>query len=212
MGMGALRAWPAAVVVLVPLLLRPTRALHPAVWVLCASTAAVYLTHPAMPPLRQLWRAPGERRSGAWCLASTNLTALAGVVDFSLQERVAEPGSPSFVAGAALVAWGLWERTRAVKALGGRFTSSLQFPRGQELITSGPYRRVRHPGYLGVLLGFFGTALLLDSVACLLLTLLLVVPAYLFRIHVEEAVLRAGAGRAFTEYARRTARLLPFLW
>jgi protein-S-isoprenylcysteine O-methyltransferase Ste14 len=86
-----------------------------------------------------------------------------------------------------------------------------QSERGQVLIDTGFYGRIRHPFYLGFLVFFLGLALWLESYAgvpALLLPLALIVA----RIKVEEGTL-GEALPGYADYTRRVRyRLVPFLW
>jgi protein-S-isoprenylcysteine O-methyltransferase Ste14 len=86
-----------------------------------------------------------------------------------------------------------------------------QSERGQKLIDTGLYARIRHPFYLGMLLFLLGLGLWLESTAsapALLLPLLLLIA----RIRVEEGELRETL-TGYADYTRRVRyRLLPFVW
>jgi protein-S-isoprenylcysteine O-methyltransferase Ste14 len=87
----------------------------------------------------------------------------------------------------------------------------IQEERGQTVITTGPYRLVRHPLYAGALVFIAGTSLLLGSwwglVAVPVLAALLAL-----RIRVEEEALRAGL-EGYDDYAQRVPyRLIPHVW
>ena len=86
-----------------------------------------------------------------------------------------------------------------------------QSKRGQVLIDTGLYGRIRHPFYLGNLLFFIGIALWLESYASVLaLPLLFVVLA--IRIVIEEKALRESLP-GYAEYmAKIRYRLIPFIW
>jgi protein-S-isoprenylcysteine O-methyltransferase Ste14 len=87
----------------------------------------------------------------------------------------------------------------------------LQKERGQSVVTSGPYRYVRHPMYSGMLIFFPATALLLGSwwglVGSAVLMALLVV-----RTVLEDRMLKKGL-EGYTEYSRTVKyRLIPRVW
>ncbi|ACP23897.1 hypothetical protein contains isoprenylcysteine carboxyl methyltransferase domain [Sinorhizobium fredii NGR234] len=87
----------------------------------------------------------------------------------------------------------------------------VQSERGQSVVTTGPYRYVRHPLYSGSLLFVAGTSLLLGSwwglLAALGLAALLAI-----RIGIEEKALRAGLA-GYDAYAQRVRyRLVPYVW
>jgi protein-S-isoprenylcysteine O-methyltransferase Ste14 len=86
-----------------------------------------------------------------------------------------------------------------------------QSERGQVLIDTGLYGRIRHPFYLGFLLFFMGLALWLESYASAL-TLLLPFVFLVARIRVEEGTLRETLP-GYADYAGRVRyRLVPFIW
>lgn len=110
------------------------------------------------------------------------------------------------LAGAALRYW-------SMAVLGERFTRTLRVARGQQVARTGPYRWIRHPGYLANLLAFgAGTCVVADSglVGTVVTGALLL--AYHHRIRSEEEMLEQHLGDAYREYRRDTWRLLPWLY
>jgi protein-S-isoprenylcysteine O-methyltransferase Ste14 len=87
----------------------------------------------------------------------------------------------------------------------------VQKERAQTVISTGPYRYVRHPMYAGMLFYLVGAPLLLGSWwgllwGCGLLAL------FAMRLLIEERTLREGL-EGYTEYARRVRyRLVPGVW
>jgi protein-S-isoprenylcysteine O-methyltransferase Ste14 len=87
----------------------------------------------------------------------------------------------------------------------------VQAERGHHVISAGPYGIVRHPGYLGMLVGFPSSALVLDSWWALGITLV-VAAIVLRRAIIEDRYLLANLP-GYAEYASRvTWRLLPGVW
>lgn len=87
----------------------------------------------------------------------------------------------------------------------------IQRDRGHQVVTGGPYRWVRHPGYAGSLLAHLGVPLLLDStwawlgVACLMAITVL-------RTSLEDRTLQQELP-GYAEYAQRVHhRLVPGVW
>jgi protein-S-isoprenylcysteine O-methyltransferase Ste14 len=78
------------------------------------------------------------------------------------------------------------------------------------LITSGPYRWVRHPIYTGLLLGFAGSAIARGEWRGVL-ALLIVAAALWRKLKVEEQGMRQIFGDAYDAYSRRVAALIPLL-
>ncbi len=87
----------------------------------------------------------------------------------------------------------------------------VQKERGQKVVTTGPYRYVRHPMYAGAILLFLGTPLLLGSWYGLAVTPILTV-LLAVRIVIEERTLIDGL-EGYGEYMSRVRyRLLPGIW
>jgi len=87
----------------------------------------------------------------------------------------------------------------------------IQEERGQRVITTGPYRIVRHPMYAGAILYLIGMPLLLGSWLGLLVSPL-ILGVLTVRIFIEEATLRRGLP-GYDEYAARVRyRLIPGVW
>ena len=102
-------------------------------------------------------------------------------------------------------------RLAPVFVLGRRFSGLVAIQEGHELVTGGLYRVIRHPSYLGLLLGQFGWVLIFRSAIGVLLSLLLI-PLLVARMNSEEALLESEFGEQYSDYRRRTWRLLPFLY
>jgi len=82
---------------------------------------------------------------------------------------------------------------------------------GQQVVSTGPYRVVRHPMYAGALLFFIGAPLLLGSWIglCLVPALAAVL---IVRAVLEEHALAEGLP-GYTEYAARVRfRMIPYVW
>lgn len=157
-------------------------------------------------------------RGGPEDAGTTRLTATAVAIGFVgpwlarlLAPPPAGPGVLSIAVAAFALVVGLGLRVRAMRALGPAFTRTLT-EGGRTLVECGPYRVVRHPGYLAALLVLPAHAFLAAGRPLALAAVLaLLGAAYARRIPVEEALLARRFGAAWTAYAGRTARLVPRL-
>jgi len=113
--------------------------------------------------------------------------------------------------GIAVLAVGGVLRVWPMFVLGNRFSGLVAIQPGHELATGGPYRWIRHPSYLGAMIGFLGWALVFRS-AVGVVAVVLGFPLLFDRIDAEEALLAARFGAAYDEYRRRTWRLLPGIY
>lgn len=87
----------------------------------------------------------------------------------------------------------------------------IQTDRGQTVVTTGPYRYVRHPMYAAALAFFLGTTLLLGSWYGLLGGSLIVI-AMAIRAIGEERLLRAELAGYDAYMEKVKYRLIPYLW
>ena len=79
------------------------------------------------------------------------------------------------------------------------------------LITTGPYRVVRHPLYLGFFLLTAGEALAFASWPALIVMLGGIVPSFVWRAHEEEKLLRRTFGERYDRYRAQTRMIIPYL-
>ena len=99
-------------------------------------------------------------------------------------------------------------RVWAMRTLQGHYAHTLRVVEDQPVVRDGPYRFVRHPGYLSVVLLWVGAALSSRTVVAPALTLTAVGTAYRHRMDAEDALLvRELPG--YAEYAATTGRLVP---
>jgi protein-S-isoprenylcysteine O-methyltransferase Ste14 len=159
---------------------------------------------------------PGERedRGNRWVLAAFGVIGLlaAYVPAYTDRlglwtldgDRVRSLGVALFAAGGALRIW-------PVFVLGRRFSGLVAIQPGHRLVTTGPYRVIRHPSYLGLLVNSLGWALAFRSGVGLLLTALTIAPL-VARIRAEERLLHSQFGSAYEAFRACTARLVPGIY
>jgi protein-S-isoprenylcysteine O-methyltransferase Ste14 len=159
---------------------------------------------------------PGERedRGNRWVLVAFGLIGLLLAYLPAYTDRadfwtldgdaVRWLGVVLFAAGGALRIW-------PVFVLGRRFSGLVAIQPGHTLVTSGIYGVIRHPSYLGLLVGSLGWALAFRSALGVLLTALLI-PPLVARIAAEERLLRTQFGDEYDAYRGRTSRLIPGIY
>jgi protein-S-isoprenylcysteine O-methyltransferase Ste14 len=116
-------------------------------------------------------------------------------------------------AAGLIVMWlGLAIRVWAIAALGRAFRTTVEVDYGQAVVSTGPYRWVRHPSYSGLLLIVTGFGLTSGNWLAAAVCAVLPLPALLRRIHVEEAELVSVLGDRYRAYQAHTKRLVPGVW
>lgn len=162
-------------------------------------------------------REPLDRRQEGWFILLTlrpiGLLFMAGLVAYlidpavlawsvlPLPDAVRWLGAVTFALGAG---WWLW----TLRTLGKNLTDTVVTRREHTLVTTGPYRWVRHPFYDGV--GIFCVSVTLVTASWFfLVTGALVLALMVRRTRIEEQKLLERFGDAYREYQQRTGRFIP---
>jgi protein-S-isoprenylcysteine O-methyltransferase Ste14 len=101
----------------------------------------------------------------------------------------------------------IWTRRSLKEA----YQGNLQVQPGQHLVTTGPYRWIRHPGYFAFALQALGLAMGFSSLLALL-GLVFLAFALRYRIRIEEQMMIQAFGKEYVEYASQTHRMIPGIW
>jgi protein-S-isoprenylcysteine O-methyltransferase Ste14 len=91
-----------------------------------------------------------------------------------------------------------------------QYSAVLEIKSGHQLITTGPYERVRHPMYTVLILFFFGLSLVSANLIVILFALLLML-GFPFWVRVEEEKMIEVFGEEYIEYMKRTGRFFPLI-
>lgn len=149
-------------------------------------------------------RAPLVANLAAVGVYFPSLLVFSGSPAGSMALLLASSGSLLAVAGAALVL-----RSRA--ELGPAWSFVPKADRGTGLVTTGPYRLVRHPIYLGLALLVMGQALAFGSWPALMIVLSGIIPTFAWRARAEEKLLSRAFGERYAAYRQRTRMIIPYL-
>ncbi|CAO3588507.1 unnamed protein product [Absidia cylindrospora] len=82
----------------------------------------------------------------------------------------------------------------------------------QFLCTDGPYKVIRHPGYVAFYLAWLGLGLVSGNAICFFTIAIVLAYAYLRRIHAEEQMMLDHFGVDYQHYANESFRVLPFVY
>ena len=110
--------------------------------------------------------------------------------------------------GVLVALCGLFMRTWAQRTLGAFYTRTLKVADGQTIVRDGPYRLIRHPGYLGMILMWIGASAATGNWVVLLIVVAVILAAYHYRIQSEEKMLDSTLP-GYGEYRSHTWRLIP---
>jgi protein-S-isoprenylcysteine O-methyltransferase Ste14 len=190
----------------------PFTAAPPAARLLLVASAVVWL----LVELRESTnRRPEATLSDQGSRMYIRVASIVGIVGAVILTRNVPSGriSPDLAWAGLVVFWcGMALRFWSFRALGRYFTFKVQTSLDQPVITSGPYRFVRHPSYAAVLLMVMGVGLFLGSWWSFAWLTASVFCGFLFRIRVEERALLLQLGERYVTYAADHKRLVPFIW
>jgi protein-S-isoprenylcysteine O-methyltransferase Ste14 len=105
--------------------------------------------------------------------------------------------------GIAVALWARWH-------LGQYWSGRITIKEGHKLIRTGPYARLRHPIYTGLVLASAGTAIEVDQWRCIA-GVCIILLGFWIKARREEALLTKEFGTEFDEHRRSTGFLLPKL-
>lgn len=161
-------------------------------------------------------RKPAQRRESLFGrLFHTAYMAAAFILLYSrnpgldaLRRRFVPDAAWVGAAGLALtvvgIAFAIWARFH----IGKQWSPVVEIREDHKLIETGPYARIRHPIYTGILLAMLGTGLILGELRALVAVLLATL-GFWIKGRKEESFLHQEFGPAYRDYERRTGFYLP---
>ena len=155
-----------------------------------------------------------EDRSNRWVIAAFGILGFALAYFPALADRygvLTFGGDGVRWAGVVLYALGGVLRLAPVFVLGRRFSGLVAIQHDHRLVTDGVYGVIRHPSYLGLLVGTLGWSLVYRSGVGLVITALIAL-VLVARMNAEERLLSETFGSEYEAYRARTWRLVPGLY
>jgi protein-S-isoprenylcysteine O-methyltransferase Ste14 len=137
-----------------------------------------------------------------WVLGIYLLLAICGGTDSTMLGAAGGVGAALFVAGS-------WMNSYAEYA---RMGWKQKPENRRQLYTDGLFRYSRHPNYFGDLLSFSGLCLISGCMLSAIIPLVMLAGFLFVNIPMLDSHLQNRYGKAFDEYARRTRKLIPFIY
>lgn len=114
------------------------------------------------------------------------------------------PGEVLFVLGYAFTGY-------SIRVLGRYYSTYVDVLPDHAVVERGPYRFIRHPNYLGQMVGAVGLGIALQSWVALLVLVIAGGSYFAYRIRNEETFLVAEIGEEYARYLTKTKRVIPFV-
>jgi protein-S-isoprenylcysteine O-methyltransferase Ste14 len=158
-------------------------------------------------------RQPGAKPWDIWLAIVASLASFAVAIVAGLDERWGWTGTVSIgwhVVGIILAVAG-WAFFIWAMASNPFFSESVRIQENHRVASRGPYRLVRHPGYLGNLIGCLGQPLLFGSCWTFIPALLTII-AFVIRTGLEDRTLQQELN-GYADYVKQVRfRLVPGIW
>ena len=159
-----------------------------------------------------------QMEAAAWRFATAAMLVVAAFLIFSrrasslgiLGRRYVPESDWIRAAAIVLVAAGIALAIWARRHIGEFWSARVTLKVDHQLIQSGPYARVRHPIYSGILLAMIGTALFVGEWRAVIGGVLIFL-AHWTKARREEELLASQFGQPYAEYRKRTGSLIPRL-
>ncbi len=151
-------------------------------------------------------------RSFWWIIPGFVAIFFAPPLEFLFLSPILPRGLGMEIAGLIVILLGLSIRTWTRLTIGRMYSGYLRVKVGHVLVTDGPYRLVRHPGYTGFVIMALGLCIGYSSLIALIAIPFLLLPGLAYRMGVEEKLLLAQFGSEYRAYIQKTRRLIPFVW
>ena len=146
------------------------------------------------------------------------LQALSYALVWSIYREWFSPIVPNFavnivlqILAAALAISGVILAIKAIRELGQQWSLEARLIEGHHLITTGPYRLVRHPIYTAMFAKLIATGIVLSTWWALLAALIVFLVGTLIRMRFEEKLLADAFGATFDSWRAKVPALVPFV-
>lgn len=201
-----------SLILYVPIIWNPAMLRAPHLWIMVLIGVLASLFQPEYNPFK---RSPNTEDRGTanqiiWSIYFTQLSVLIEAAYFRYPESISWSMLTTF--SLILMVSGLAIRTWAVFTLGRYFTWHISTQENQTIIKTGPYAFVRHPGYFGAFLTYASTALFLNAWFSFILSVIILLFAFLRRIQHEEKELKLKLGNQYNSYYNSVKRFIPGIW
>jgi protein-S-isoprenylcysteine O-methyltransferase Ste14 len=117
-----------------------------------------------------------------------------------------------YIIGFLLFIIGLILQGVAEATLGKYYLPSIGTVEGQKIIKNGIYKYIRHPGYLGEIIIFFGLGFVTYSLLGILGAFIVSLMVYAGEVIPEEKYMLEKFGKEYEEYMKETFRFIPYIF
>ncbi|MBS1747388.1 MAG: isoprenylcysteine carboxylmethyltransferase family protein [Bacteroidetes bacterium] len=201
-----------ALIIIIPLLFKPSLIINYKIIIIEVVTFALWLTQPVFSLEETRQSKENDKFSVLLILIMSVISIVTPVVDWAYFKNDFNYFGEWQCVSIVLILAGLGIRIWSIRQLGNLFTPTVQIQESHNLITSGPYSLVRHPSYLGAFLCIISGPILLNSLLGFITAIIAMGTAYYFRIVMEEKKLLLHFGDEYIQYKKMTKAFIPFIF
>ena len=156
-----------------------------------------------------------QEKKSFWFLTSAIGLVIMTTIYFSRMDWGKVVNTPIYptlqVSALGFYAVGLWLRYQGSSLLGANFTRHVAVSSEMILVSKGPYRYLRHPLYLGLMLITIAFPLFVGNLLAFLINLPILIIGFSWRMRVEEKAL-ASLHPQYPSWAKKRYRFIPFIY
>ncbi|MCT4624259.1 MAG: isoprenylcysteine carboxylmethyltransferase family protein [Schleiferiaceae bacterium] len=185
----------------------------PAIAVAVIGMVMIY-TQPPVPNLDEIEEHDADDKKTALLLLSSSIIGyqLALIDAAYISDKLPSAQDVSSWLGLGIMIFSMIYRWQVIKYLGRHFTAQVTILKDHKLITTGPYKSLRHPSYTAAFLTFTGISVLFGSMLSFIYLLVVILPIQAYRIRLEEKALLDTFGEEYRVYQSKTKKMFPYLW
>lgn len=141
--------------------------------------------------------------------AVTLIVLILGVFQIGTFEYMKEHNAIRFI-GLPVYLIFSWIQVWSFKSLGDNYSQDIIIKKDHQLVTTGPFRYIRHPQYFSqILINIGGTAATVSYVLGILT--LVEIPIYIMRALLEDKMLAKHFAEQFSAYKKKSGFMIPFI-
>lgn len=197
---------------ILPLIFAPHLILHYKTITLITAAAFLWLSQPAFSNTEMQSNKSSDKFSILFILIMSSLSVFSSVWEWGYFTSNKSLTNAITITGLIFLIAGICIRISAIQTLGKNFKATVTVSKNQSLVTTGLYKYIRHPSYLGAFIAITGCPLSLNNTVTSITSPLLMLIAYRYRVAVEEQKMISHFGEEYKNYCKHTYRMFPFIW
>ena len=136
-----------------------------------------------------------------------NIVILCAIAEIFFVERTVKLDIR--ITGLSLLIIAFIIRNWSIATLGNFHSTNIEIKEGHSLIRRGPYKYLRHPYYLSVMIEVASIPLTVQSIYTFYLVFIIYIPCVLMRVYLEEQVLQRTFGEEYEDYKSKVRAFIP---